>query len=145
MNGKEQENNIPIEDKEKVFKKRTVEGRDIYFTNTFYQELCVSKVPFDIEFVSEENMIISPEAAMLSNDDWIAKNLVGKEDPESEYLKAMTGDVTFDLLVNWVYDYQINSKQYTKDEIRKVYTELLKYLYEINVKPIVQKGKALSY
>lgn len=131
--------------------KMTPGRRDIFYVDEdIYPELHVSKIPFNDLSENPGNlggdnvyMIISPIPAIFSDNDMVVV-YKDKEDPESSYMEWVTGNSTFEMLVNWVYKYQKEEGRYDMDKIEKAYRKLITYLYEKNVKKKIEQyqGKA---
>lgn len=43
----------------------------------------------------------------------------------------------YEQLIDWTYTYQIFPQKYSKEKIDTQYRELLQYIFDINMKPLV--------
>lgn len=139
---KDEGKTIP-EDKEFIFTSHWErERREIFYSNDYFKELQVTQVPFNmedgimIEKKKEKKMIISPVPAMFADQDFSLR-LREKEHPEEDFIKLVTEDRMYEQLIDWTYTYQIFPQKYSKEKIDTQYRELLQYIFDINMKPLV--------
>lgn len=134
------------EDKEKIFLLQSGR-RQIFYTNEYYPQLYVSRIPFDMEDSvalakkAEKSMIISPIPAMFADQDFPLR-LRDKESPDEEYLKLVTENKMYEQLLDWVYTYQVVPEKYSKEDINHAYKTLLQYIFENNFKKLIYEGES---
>ena len=107
-------------------------GMHQYINQHIIIELQVKALPFNLsEQDSEEKRcwIISP----------ISRTLVMKYGEMNwkilwqEFYDDVTSDITYEFLVHWVSDHQVEERRCKKEEIRKVYIEYLRMIYKYNL------------
>lgn len=120
--------------------------RQIYVTDeNYYAQLHVSKIPFytdeQLEMLKTDgnNIIISPIPAIYSDSDslYSLKNI---DDQEETYYKRITDNKMYTSLIDWVYDHQIQSGAYSREEIENTYNELVKYIFDKYIKHMLDKN-----
>ena len=135
------------EEKEIVFGNAINGGgkQQIFYTEKYYEKLWVTAIPFmNVQNYQEQvknnkKMIISPINPSNSSMELLQKELAGKENVEKCFEEYVKKNGNFQYLLDWVQKHQFSPDKYSKPEIEASYTDLIKFIYEREVKNHIVK------
>lgn len=135
------------EEKEIVFGNAINGGgkQQIFYTEKYYEKLWVTAIPFmNVQNYQEQvknnkKMIISPINPSNSSMELLQKELAGKENVEKCFEEYVKKNGNFQYLLDWVQKHQFSPGKYSKPEIEASYTDLIKFIYEREVKNHIVK------
>ena len=135
------------EEKEIVFGNAINGGgkQQIFYTEKYYEKLWVTAIPFmNVQNYQEQvknnkKMIISPINPSNSSMELLQKELAGKENVEKCFEEYVKKNGNFQYLLDWVQKHQFSPGKYSKQEIEASYTDLIKFIYEREVKNHIVK------
>ena len=133
----ERENIIPLSKREFYAKSYLGEVNQRYISantsmNKDYEKLIVKELPYGYGINTKGSYVISP-ISKKNHLNLESLRHVDKQYFYEEFEKMVTENDSYKVLIHWVYNHQINEKQYSVEEIDEEYRKYIKDIYQFEV------------
>lgn len=134
---REEENIITVREKEFYDKSYSGESNTRYISantsmNEMYAKLIVSELPYEYKTGGKGPYVISP----ISKKICLTLSMLhssGKQYFYEEFEKMIIDNTSYQTLIHWVYNHQINRKKYTIEEIDQEYRRYIRNIYQFKI------------